>query len=115
MPLRDLLRDPLDRPGLFYPSPKFFRLCVCKSPMASKAAGPLWGRRWGGLSQYLPGTAFAWVILDRNVCVFGIGNGIYLGRFLPNAPVFWCPSHAHTHNAATHESANFPNVTDPHE
>lgn len=115
MPLRDLLRDPLDRPGLFYPSPKFFRLCVCKSPMASKAAGPLWGRRWGGLSQYLPGTAFAWVILGRNVCAFGIGNGISWGRFLPNDPVFRCPSRAHTHNAAMHESANFPNVTDPHE
>ena len=73
------------------------------------------GSEVGGLSQHRPGTAFAWVILDRNVCVFGIGNGIYLGRFLPNVPVFWCPSHAHTHNAATHESVNFPNVADPHE
>ena len=99
----------------FLPLPEIFRLCVCKSPMASKAAGPLWGRRWGGLSQYLPGTAFAWVILGRNVCAFGIGNGISWGRFLPNDPVFRCPSRAHTHNAAMHESANFPNVTDPHE
>lgn len=32
----------------FLPLPEIFRLCVCKSPMASKAAGPLWGRRWGG-------------------------------------------------------------------
>ena len=69
----------------------------------------------GGLSQLHPRTAFAWVIPGRNVCVFGIGNGISWGRFLPNDPVFWCPSRAHTHNAATHESANFPNVTDPHE
>ena len=99
----------------FLPLPEIFRLCVCKSPIASKAAGPLWGRRWGGLSQYLPGTAFAWVILGRNVCAFGIGNGISWGRFLLNDPVFRCPSRAHTHNAATHESANFPNVTDPHE
>ena len=99
----------------FLPLPVIFRPCVCKSPIASKALGPLWGRRWGGLSQHRPGTAFAWVIPGRNVCVFGIGNGISWGRFLPNAPVFRCPSRALTHNAATHESVNFPNVTDPHE
>ena len=73
------------------------------------------GSEVGGLSQHLPVTAFAWVIMGRNVYVFGIGNGISWGRFLPNDPVFRCPYHAHTHNAATHESVNFPNVTDPHE
>lgn len=32
----------------FLPLPEILRPCVCKSPIASKAAGPLWGRRWGG-------------------------------------------------------------------
>ena len=34
--------------GLFLPPPENFRRCVCKSPIASKAAGPLWGRGVGG-------------------------------------------------------------------
>ena len=114
MPLRDLLRDPLDRAGLFYPSPKFFGFVCASRPWPVKRRDPF-RVGGGGPVPAPPWDRFAWVILDRNVCVFGIGNGIYLGRFLPNAPVFWCPSHAHTHNAAMHESANFPNVTDPHE
>ena len=34
--------------GLFLPPPENFRRCVCKSPIASKAVGPLWGRGVGG-------------------------------------------------------------------
>ena len=40
----------------FLPLPEIFRLCVCRSPIASKAAGPLWGRRWGGCPSTSLGT-----------------------------------------------------------
>lgn len=95
------------------PSRKFSD-CVCKPPIASKAPGPLWGRRRGGPLRQCFCIASAQKIRGRN------GDGFRpkrrsLGGISAGCMTVLCPSYAHTRTAAARENRRAPNVLDPHE